>query len=53
MSRRLGEFDEAHTHVEALRLDTAAPAEVTMQAEDVAQALRVQAQKAFTGEEAK
>lgn len=42
ISRRLGEFDEARTQVEAVRLDRTASPEVAQQADDVLQALNAQ-----------
>ncbi len=49
LSRRLGELDEARTQAEGVRMDQAAPPEVVMQAEDVLQALTVQAASAIGG----
>ncbi len=42
ISRRLGEMDVARDEAEAVRMDTAAPPEVVMQAEDVLQAVKTQ-----------
>ncbi len=53
ISRRVGDFEDAHTHIEALKLDTNAPAEVSMQVQDVSQALRAQSPRPFGQEETK
>ena len=51
LSRRLGEPDEARTQAEGVRLDRDAAPEVIMQAEDVLQALKVQAPIAIGSKE--
>jgi hypothetical protein len=51
LSRRLGDFAEARDQAESVRLDPAAPPEVVVQAQDVLQALKTQAQKPFPAKE--